>query len=200
MIPVARKLEPGNFDQLVRQPGRTFLATNTPQSSREFVPHWRKIKRDLNKAYDNICAYTSIYLLSGTVDHFLPKSKYPELAYEWDNYRLALDIVNQNKNDSTGLLDPFEIKEGWFALDFPTCYVMIGDQMPDHLKDKAKNTIGILKLNENRLAQLRFGIVKSFWSRELNWQTLRQKYPFLANELERQNLGNRRRIGLCFRF
>ena len=200
MIPVVRKPEPDDFAQRVRQPGQTFLAGNSPQSSREFEPYWRRVKRDLHEAYDNICAYTCIYLVSGTVDHFLPKSRYPLLAYEWDNYRLASNIVNQNKSDSIGLLDPFKIEDGWFALDFPTCYVVIGDQMPNHLRNKAKQTIGVLKLNSNQFAQLRFRIIKSFWNRDLDWRTLQRRYPFLASELERQNLRNRGHIRRYFQF
>ena len=153
---------------------------NNPRKSKEFEPYWRRISPDLHEAYSNTCAYTCIYLasLSGTVDHFIPKSGFPRLAYEWDNYRLALNVVNQYKDNSVGLLDPFEIEEDWFALDFPTCYVIIGDQMPNYLIDKAKETIGILKLNENYFARLRFSIVKNFWNRELEWPTLQQKYPF----------------------
>lgn len=202
MIPVERKPEPISFDLLVRQPGQILLARHNPQRSKDFEPYWSQIKKDLHVAYDNLCAYTCIYLpsLEGTVDHFLPKSKYPRLAYEWDNYRLALAIVNQNKSDSTGLLDPFEIEENWFALDFPTCYVVIGNQMPNHLRDKAKETIEILKLNRNHFVDSRLNIVKIFWNKELDWRTMQQKYPFLASELGRQDLRSRRQISLCFQF
>lgn len=202
MIRVERKPEPVDFDRLVRQPGQTLLATSNPQRSRDFEPYWNRVNKDLHVAYDHLCAYTCIYLpsLRGTVDHFLPKSRCLRLAYEWDNYRLALDIVNGNKSDSTGLLDPFEIEESWFALDFPTCFVVIGNQMPNHLKDKAKETIDVLKLNGNLFVGWRLNTIKDFWDRKFDWQTMQQKYPFLARELGRQNLGNRGQIGLRFQF
>jgi len=50
------------------------------------------------EAYDGVCAYTGMrmhrVLSDPTIDHFVPKSKRPDLAYEWTNYRLALAKVD----------------------------------------------------------------------------------------------------------
>ena len=201
MIPVTRQPEPARFDNLVRQPGRALLDRSIPQRSREFSPYWREIDEDIYRAYGGICAYTCIYLVAdATVDHFLPKLKFPNLAYEWDNYRLASSSANQKKGDQVGILDPFSVRREWFALDFPSCLVAIGLQMPERMKNQGKTSIRRLGLNDYDSAQFRLGVIEQYWKRRLNRNMLRDMYPFIFNELERQQLSNRRLVGQTFNF
>ena len=172
MIPVTRQPEPARFDNLVRQPGRALLDRSIPQRSREFSPYWREIDEEIYRAYGGICAYTCIYLVAdATVDHFLPKLKFPNLAYEWDNYRLASSSANQKKGDQVGILDPFSVRREWFALDFPSCLVAIGLQMPERMKNQGKTTIKTIGIE-----RLRFCPIQAWSHRAILEEALESKY------------------------
>ena len=191
MIPVALKPEPADFDEQVRQKGKQFLDTHgVPSKSSGFRRYWKDIIGDLNRLYDGICAYTCIYLASpGTVDHFLPKSKYPYLAYEWTNYRLTSAIINSHKGASEDVLDPFLVQPGWFTLDFPSCLIKMSDLIPPEYAQRAACTIDILKLNDDdRLVQDRCDIIMEYVERNVTLTFLEKRYPFIATEIRRQAL------------
>src|SRR5205085_6445728 len=100
-------------------PGRAFLRRTPPPTREQFKSKnfWKAALPQLVTAYSSICAYCSCYIPNScSVDHFRPKSTHPHLAYEWSNYRLAHDRINNNKGDSADVLDPFHIQLGWFIL------------------------------------------------------------------------------------
>ena len=45
------------------------------------------------------------------------KSMRWDQVYEWANYRLACSLMNARKDAIASVLDPFEIEDGWFALE-----------------------------------------------------------------------------------
>ena len=191
MIRVTPSPEPSNFDQNVRQPGRQFLGTNPAPNSKEFGRHnyWRRAAADLHRAYRGVCAYTSMYILPapGTVDHFQPKSAYPALAYEWSNYRLALQKVNGYKDSAVDLIDPFTIELGWFTLEFPGCLVKPGIGLASAVADKVARTIDVLKLNaDDTFVQKRCDILMELVEGRVTLDFLWARYPFLASEVVRQ--------------
>ena len=191
MIPVQPRPEPADFDTKVRQPGRSFLRTEgQPKRASAFRPYWRKIKDELHRQYGGICAYTCVYLVGpGTLDHFLPKMQFPQLAYEWSNYRLASERANQRKDDQIGVLDPFTIDPHFFELRFPACQVVPGHALPCNLLAAAEQTIDLLKLNDDdNLVQERCDVIMLFRNGEVTFQFLARRYPFIAVELARQNL------------
>ena len=198
MIAVAQQPEPANFDTDVRQPGKQFLDQNPNPSGKEFKKHgyWSRVTDDLMSAYQNICAYTCWYLVKTTakndasVDHFKPKDKHRLLAYEWSNYRLASQRVNNHKGNSEDVLDPFEIETGWFVLDFPSCLVIPGDDLPDIITtDEVLNTIKALKLNEyEEFVDNRLDIMMRFGNSDIEMAEIEKRYPFIASEITRQNL------------
>jgi hypothetical protein len=142
VIGIVPQPEPPNFDSDVREPGNKLLQVHQNITGKKLKNYWTKISYDLHTAYQGICAYTCMYILPpGSVDHFLPKTHYPALTYEWNNYRLASQRVNQHKADSTDVIDPFSIQPGWFVLDFPSCLVFPGDGLPDMLKEQIERTI-----------------------------------------------------------
>ena len=200
MIPVAPKPEPVGFDRQVRQKGKQFLDTHgVPGKSSGFRNYWKDIIDDLHRLYDGICAYTCIYLAPpGTVDHFLPKSKYPYLAYEWTNYRLTSAIINNRKGESEDVLDPFLVQPGWFTLDFPSCLIKMNDLIPPEYARRAACTIDILKLNDDdRLVQDRCDIIMEYVERNVTLTFLEKRYPFIATEIRRQALVEQ--VGCIFR-
>ena len=115
----------------MRIPGKRFLkkVSGLKPTTRQFQSHdyWKEIRSDLYEAYNHVCAYNAHWIARGsstpTIDHFIPKSVKPELAYEWNNYRLASDLANKLKSTWQDVLDPFCIEENWFFLDFPSLLI-----------------------------------------------------------------------------
>ena len=190
MMPVTYQPEYPGFDVQVRQPGLAFLKTNPTPSAKDFKKHryWSKAISNLYKAYSGLCAYTTKHLVdTGSIDHFLPKTKYCHLAYEWDNYRLARQKINTWKGDSEKILDPFDVKIGWFVLDLPSCLVRPGNDLNPQLKMKVNSTIEVLKLNaDDNLVQERCDWLVHLARGEVTMQFLDRRYPFLSSEVRRQ--------------
>lgn len=125
----------------------------------------------------------------GSLDHFLPKAKYPNLAYEWDNYRLASQKANSNKGEVTNLIDPFVVGHGWFEIDFPSCLVKPGLNAPVPVHDQIVRTIDALKLNDDdSLVQDRCDVLLMLTDGDITVNFLIFRYPFLAYEVARQNI------------
>lgn len=194
MIPVKLEPEPHDFDPKVRQKGKQFLRRHgIPVKSSQFRNYWTDIVDDLHHLYNGICAYTCIYLIPpGSVDHFFPKSKYPHLAYEWCNYRLASPIMNNRKGESENILDPFIIQPNWFTMDFPSCLIKASSVIPSNYAKQATDTIDILKLNDDdNLVQERCDIIMEYVDGRIILQFLEMRYPFIAIEIKRQQLTGR---------
>src|SRR4051794_8217705 len=100
MIKVEPANEPAQFDASVRTPGRKYLGSLSLSDKPDFRRrnYWKAILRELHSSYRGVCAYTCHWMTpdvgSDTVEHFLPKSAYPGLAYEWTNYRLVCSRLN----------------------------------------------------------------------------------------------------------
>jgi len=194
MIHVDLKEEPAKFNREVRIPGNRFLTRCPQPTNKQWKKerHWKNISSELYDLYKGICAYTGLWfsksITSVSVDHFLPKSLYPQKAYEWDNYRLTTEIMNGNKEDSI-IADPIEICNGDIVLDFPSCLVKVNPGLEQDQKRLLQYTIEILKLNsDDNQVQARYEIVKDYANDDISEQHLRNKYPFIASELERQDL------------
>lgn len=141
MIRVRPAEEPPDFDANVRRPGLRAvaeLAGETPPragnrrhaqvaESRDdipaaaFPPYWRESLGDLLAGYGRVCSYLCLYIPRGTgapsVDHMVAKSMRWDQVYEWRNYRLACALMNSRKGAIARVLDPFEVEDGWFALE-----------------------------------------------------------------------------------
>lgn len=192
MINVRAQCEYSTFDAQVRKPGHRFLATTPRPSSRDFQKHnyWRMAKQELHRAYTR-CAYTSLRICESdaSVDHFQPKSRYPRLAYEWSNYRLARPRLNSYKGDSESVVDPFCVRSGWFVLDFPTCLIRAGKRMPGKTIQQVQSTIEVLRLNSSDLlVQERCDWLVDFAEGRLPFSYVQKQYPFLAHEVTRQQI------------
>lgn len=197
MINVKKAKEPDTFCRLVRTPGNRFLQNCPNPTSGEWKKHseWKKIASELYNVYDGICAYTGEWFSNGltypSVDHFLPKSKYPKLAYEWNNYRLTTPRINEHKGDKTNILDPFKVNNGWFVLDIPSCLILPSNTVNQKIKQSIQNTIIGLKLNaDDNLVQGRLNILILYAMCNISFEFLKRRYPFIAHELSRQNLSN----------
>lgn len=193
MIHVDLKPEPADFDMRVRQPGNAFLNSHPTPTSKQWSKNnfWSRCSAELYQAYGGICAYSGEWFSRTTalvsVDHFYPKSSHQEKAYEWDNYRLTTQVMNGYKGDKI-VLDPFEIQNGDLVLDFPSCLVKPRKDMTPAEKSKAKSTIQILHLNDEDQATRRCEIIMEYICGNISRVFLESKYPFIAEELNRQDL------------
>ncbi len=192
MIGIALRPEYPDFDANVRKPGTAFLATCPNPTSDQFKKKnfWSKAAKELHAAYSGVCAYTAIYLPhQGSVDHFLPKASYPNLAYEWSNYRLSNGKVNNTKGNQLGIIDPFVVKDDWFLLELPSCLIKANPSLERQLRTNINNTINSLALNgDDSYVQERCNILIEYAREEIGIGFLVRRYPFLAKEVKRQNL------------
>ena len=194
MIFVQRRPEPRDFDQRVRQPGRRFLRRFPRPTSGEFSRHdyWRSVVEDLHDAYGEICAYTCHWIARDTgwrtVEHFVPKSVDPTLAYEWRNFRLVCGRMNGRKGAHQDVLDPFEIEDGAFAIQFPSLQVRPALGIASELRDEVERTIDRLRLNDELCILSRLAYVEPYCRGEIGLDYLRRRAPFIHREVVRQGL------------
>jgi hypothetical protein len=211
MIRVGLAAEPASFDGAVRQPGldairelvgeeplkkrpgrkrKTIADSRDAIPADEFPPIWRTALSDMLGAYKRLCAYTCLYIEHVTggasVDHMLPKSTRWDHIYEWSNYRLACALMNSRKNDAADVLDPFEVGDGWFALEFDEHQVICGPGIDVATAAKVEATITRLKLNDEDCLKARREYAQSYQEGEIGLSYLERRSPFIARELRRQ--------------
>ena len=125
----------------------------------------------------------------GSVDHFLPKTTHPRLAYEWSNFRLASGRVNSSKGSQTNILDPFEVENDWFHMDIPACLLKPNPTLEKSLRKRITSTIHSLRLNDDdNYVQERCNILIDYARGDVSMSFLQRRYPFLAKEACRQGL------------
>lgn len=208
MIRVTPAPEPADFDVKVRQPGLRAVremcgqpVAKRPGRPRKvvakrpedippdsFPPYWQDALDNLKNAYEHICAYSCfrIHPVTGaaSVDHMAPKSRRHDAVYEWSNYRLACSRLNARKRDFQGLLDPFEIEDGWFQLELLGFSVFPNPELSPRLRERVDSTITELGLNDFRSDREKDA--HSYWDGHVSLAHLREQSPFVAAELKRQ--------------
>lgn len=201
LIPVALAPEPGDFNTKVREPGVAFLQSNPTPTGRAWRGHeyWRGVIGDLLDAYKNICSYSgswtkrsrpggSTAIEDSSVDHFVPRSKSPSQAYEWDNFRLSRARLNNRKSNHDDVLDPFVLPSGWFTIDFRSFLVVPNRELPDPSKADVQATIDRLELNSDDDYVLeRFSVVRGYCLGIVTPDILDARWPFIASEMHAQD-------------
>ncbi|WP_216622815.1 hypothetical protein [Corallococcus exercitus] len=146
--------------------------------------YWRHCNAQLAEAFFERCAYTAMYLGSpGTVDHFVSVDEDRRLAYEWTNFRYAASWLNSRKQAlvSTRLLDPFAIKDGWFALLLPSLQLQVTERCPPRLRKRAAETLRLLGLDhDERVVRYRRQWLKEYEQRRVTLDYLEDKAPLVA--------------------
>lgn len=217
MIRVALANEPASFDSVVRQPGlraiaqmvgerplmpdgsavrgrpyKVRAASRTELKGEHYPDIWTEALPDLMREYGQICAFCSLVIPWGTgaksVDHFVAKSRNWERVYEWSNYRLACAQVNGEKGDLDGILDPFEIEDAWFALEFVAFQVVVGDNVVEPLWSAVDYTIKELKISNPEFCKAREQYFQDYRSGDISLNHLRANAPFVFREMQRQGL------------
>jgi uncharacterized protein (TIGR02646 family) len=194
VIHVDLQPEPLHFDSQVRRPGLKFLARypNPTQSQWRSHSYWTEVSDELHSRYGGICAYSCHWISYDTgwrqVEHFQPKSRRRQLAYEWSNYRLVCGVLNGRKGVED-ILDPFLVQNSWFIIDFPSLLVKPAPNLQPDLFERVKRTCDILKLNDEATCmKSRARYVENYCRGRIVFEYLRQEAPFIALELQRQDL------------
>jgi 5-methylcytosine-specific restriction endonuclease McrA len=196
MIPVQPQPEPPVFNELVRVPGKQFLAeVPTPTTKQwEGKEYWRRALPDMRKAYKSICTYCAHWIPHSTgnhsIDHFVPRFREPNLAYEWSNFRYVAARFNSRKG-TRAILDPFNLLPNWFIIDFTSLFVKPNPDLLLSQKEAVLETIKHLKLNEDDdLVAEREAWIQNYRDGHISFSFLKKQAPFIAYELERQGLLN----------
>lgn len=115
---------------------------------------WRDFHTNVSGAFFSLCGYCE-ETCKGEVDHFRPKSKFPELVYKWNNWILACHVCNQKKSDhwpTVGYVDPCATSrvacaESYFAFDTKTGEILPKSKLASARGRKAHQMIEDLGLN-----------------------------------------------------
>ena len=189
MIGVAKVNEPPGFQAKVKTPGDQWLKAN-PGAKRPKAL-WEPYTATLSEAYENRCGYAAMLdPTGGSVDHYLSFKNHPTLAYEWSNYRFASTTLNSSKrNADATVLDPQEVKPGWFKILLPSLQMVATDAVPKSHKDRAEFTLTRLKLRDGeRIIRWRLSWYQMYNAGKLNLAGLRNVAPLIAEAVEAQAL------------
>jgi hypothetical protein len=187
-----------SYDMKVRIPGEAFLAQNPSPTREQFRrnDYWTEIHDEMYDAYGGICMYCASWtprtprgasFWQTTIDHFLPKRLYPQLAYKWSNFRLCRNDINTNKGIDCLVPDPFDVQNEWFEIDFTTWRVGPSDNAPENIRHRIRSCFVRLGLNQDAYIEERQSVASVYVHRPAERFQLEALYPFLIGELERQS-------------
>ena len=116
---------------------------------------WREFSGDLADAFHGLCGYCE-EVCRGEVDHFRPKSRFPDLVHSWSNWLFACHDCNHaklNKWPPRGYVDPCARSrparpERFFTFDTLTGEMLPRKGLSRERRRKAQTTIDDLRLNE----------------------------------------------------
>ena len=196
MIHVKLRPEPDTFNSRVRQKGHAWMNKHqTLPPSNKFPRYWKDCLDDLRSSYKDHCAYLAVQIeeVEGeypSVDHFLAKSRRPDLAYEWSNYRLSCSEINSLKGNSDDVLDPFEIKNNCFHLDleFLIGHIYSNKAIPPDQREGIQATIDKLRLNNDKYREMREQHYQDCREGHYDSDYLKRISPFVWSEAKRQGL------------
>lgn len=145
-----------------------------------------KLKKEtleaLEEMYAGCCAYCEGDI-GGTdyaeIEHFKPKSKFPELAYKYDNLHYSCTKCNKNKGDqySELMIEP--------CIDEPELHIKYEGNYAIAKDEKGSYTIQVVKLNDRVRLKKRYNRLKEIQERvDLVIEILERK-----DELNIENIG-----------
>lgn len=213
MIPVRPAPEPRDFDETVRQPGTLALherigrAPPTPRTAGQpcapvegavdfadldpehLPPYWTRALDALMTAYDRICAYSCFYIhpITGarSTDHMIPKSSAWDRVYEWRNYRLSAARLNARKRDYQDVLDPFEVGDDWFEMEFVGFQLRSCRGVPESIRRAVERTIERLGLNDAAMLRAREDDFRAYVEADVSLAHLERYSPLVARQIRR---------------
>lgn len=187
MIPVERVDAPPEFEERTRGPGLAWLREKDYLHRRRPQDYWSWCADPLREAFHERCGWLAMYIADGHVEHFVSwdecKHDRPELAYEWSNYRYILPRLNSRKQHHKGLLDPFDVRPGWFRVELPSLLLVCTDLIPESLRTRAQQTIddlGLVGRGDSRARRLRSRWLQRYRDDKLSLAGLREVAPLVG--------------------
>ena len=115
---------------------------------------WNDFREDLKQVFLGNCGYWE-HACPGETDHFQPKSKFPNLVYEWTNWIWACHDCNHAKLDKwpeAGYINPCESPssdgpEKYFGFDLQTGEILPKDDLTRDETARAWRMIDDLRLS-----------------------------------------------------
>ena len=129
---VDRGAEPDRLPTVRARYGRKWVEYYINNSARKpNDSHWRQFHIELSTLFQSICGYCEEEC-RGEVDHFRPKTQFPGLVYEWDNWIFSCHECNHAKLDrwpGRGYVDPCARSrparpDRYFAFDIVTGMIL----------------------------------------------------------------------------
>jgi hypothetical protein len=188
VIPVARVKAPKGFRAKARVPGEAWLKAHP--SAKRPKDTWSPFLPDLDKAFGSRCGYAAMLdPTGGTVDHYRSFKNHPHLAYDWRNYRFASHAMNASKSTADEkVLDPFEVKDGWFEILLPSLQMQVSATVPAKVEAKARFTLKRLKLGEGeKVLRWRRQWYELYQQGKVSLDGLRVVAPLIADAVVRQS-------------
>ena len=169
---VDRGPEPGGLEEIrERYTPRWIQFYKNEVGTKPTDSRWRDFHDELKRPFDSLCGYCECHC-KGEVDHFRPKSRFPESVYEWSNWIFACHDCNQAKLDKwpiEGYVDPCTASESYrpetcFTFDTKTGEIVPLKDLDQDRFDKAQRMINDLRLNgRHHLAKRLVWILRMGW-------------------------------------
>jgi len=101
-----------------------------------------------------------------TIDHFAPRSAFPDLALAWDNLFPACDLCNTKykaEQWSCRLVRPdTDPVDDWFGVDMSTGALRASTYVEDRvIRARVRLTIVVLRLNTERRCKSRLRVIRA---------------------------------------
>ena len=129
-----------------------------------------EIKQSLKNMYNGCCCYCegAVSLVSyGAIEHFKPKSIYPNLSFSWDNLHYCCNICNTTYKRTQWndlLLDPSKDDISQY-LSFN---IQTGEYEAVNGNERGKETIRITGINRKELVEKRLKIIVFLYQTSLS--------------------------------
>ena len=143
------------------------ITIRTVTGKKPFDDHWRRFIGDLRLVFFGLCAYCERGT-KGVVDHFMPKSKFPDLVYIWSNWLFVCNDCNGTKGSRwpvLGYIDPCaeaiqKRPERYFDWDLETGHILVKRTLGTSDRQKARTMLKDLALNDGHHLTARLGWIE----------------------------------------
>jgi hypothetical protein len=174
--------EPEDFESNCREPGRLWLQAHPQNDPHQQNDWWTQFQPDLARLFSYRCGWLATSIdLQGVVDHWAPVIRHRELAFEWSNYRYCSGTINSLKSAHTDILDPCEVREGWFELQLPSFLLIATSHIPEYARERAQKTLEKLQLQGHRARWTRWHWYRRYYQESfIDLDGLERDAPLIA--------------------
>ncbi len=117
----------------------------------------KDLQRELMHITKNHCSFCDAYpmgmRIAPTIEHFRPKTKFPLIAYQWENLFIACNLCQQKGNEFDERLlkpdtDDYDF-DRYFDIKWDTGEIVPNPVATDYEQQCAQITISLYRLNRN---------------------------------------------------